>query len=235
MHIAVYGDSGVPLLMFPSQDGMCDNPEGFGMIDTIADWIDAGITQVFVPDTVDPESWSPSDRDFSSRIWRQEQYFHFIVEELVPYIHERNYSTRLPVVTGFSLGGTHTAITFLRRPDLFAGMLAISGVYNSDYFFGSWMNPVLYDNTPTSFLRNMPLTHPYISLYNSRQIVFCVGQGAWEDDGVRTLHELDDIMDSKGIEHWSDYWGYDVNHDWVWWKKMIRYHLPGLLKDHRMS
>ena len=27
----------------------------------------------------------------------------------------------------------------------------------------------------------------------------------------------------------ADFWGYDVEHDWPWWKKQIRYFLPYLL------
>ena len=41
----------------------------------------------------------------------------------------------LPIVTGPSLGANQAAITFLRRPELFSGLIALSGVYNSDYFF----------------------------------------------------------------------------------------------------
>ena len=54
------------------------------------------------------------------------------------------------------------------------------------------------------------------------------------------IHLIDDVVDSvvytrgcngnaKGIGAWCDFWGYDVEHDWPWWKKQIRYFLPYLL------
>jgi len=137
----------------------------------------------------------------------------------------------LPLTTGFSLGATHAAITFFRRPDLFGGMMAFSGCYDTDYFWHGWCNETLYENAPIRFLANMPEDHPYIDLYNQRRIVFCVGQGAWEDEGRRTTAMMRDVMESKGIDAWVDFWGYDVNHDWPWWRKQIRYFLPWALGE----
>ena len=229
MHVAVYGHGGLPLLCFPTQDSLCRNYEDFGMVDQLSDYIAGGRTQLFVVDTVDPESWSARDGDKTWRSARQEQYFHYIVDEVVPMIHDR--TDRMPAVTGLSMGANHAVITFFRRPDLFRGVIALSGVYGSEYFFDGWMDPTLYDNSPECFLPNMPADHPYIKLYNQRRIILCVGQGAWEEDGIRTLHRLEDIFREKGIHAWCDFWGYDVNHDWPWWFRQMRYFLPNLLEE----
>ena len=227
MNIMVYGHGGVPVLGFPTQDSMCQNYEDFGLIDHIGDFIENRLAQFFVVDTVDAESWSCKNGDPVWRAARQEQYFRYITDEALPLIRSRN--DRLPAVTGLSMGADHAAITFLRRPDLFRGMLALSGVYDADYFFDGFMNDVLYENSPERFLPNMPSDHPYIPLYNQKKLIFCVGQGAWEEDGVRTLRNLDGIFREKGIHAWCDYWGFDVNHDWPWWFKQMRYFLPHLL------
>ncbi len=227
MHMMIYGQGGVPFLCFPTQDSLCHNYEDFGMIHHLADFIEEGKIQLFVVDTVDAESWSPKGWDNGFRAERQEQYFRYLVEQVVPLIRQRNPLT--PAVTGFSMGANHAAITFLRRPDLFRGMIALSGVYDTDYFFDGWMNPTLYDNSPERFLPNMPGDHPYIQLYNERKIIFCCGQGAWEEEGVRTLRNLEGIFREKGIHAWCDFWGYDVNHDWPWWFKQMRYYIPHML------
>ena len=227
MHMMIYGQGGVPFLCFPTQDSLCHNYEDFGMIHHLADFIEDGKIQLFVVDTVDGESWSPKGWDNGFRAERQEQYFRYITEEALPLIRQRNPLT--PAVTGFSMGANHAAITFLRRPDLFRGMIALSGVYDTDYFFDGWMNPTLYDNSPERFLPNMPGDHPYIQLYNERKIIFCCGQGAWEEEGVRTLRNLEGIFREKGIHAWCDFWGYDVNHDWPWWFKQMRYYIPHML------
>lgn len=144
-------------------------------------------------------------------------------------MRERNDA--LPVVTGLSMGANHAAIVFLRRPDLFRGVVALSGVYDSDYFFHGWMNPTLYENSPERFLPNLPQDHPYVNLYNQRQMIFCVGQGAWEEDGVRTLRHLERVFKEKGIRAWCDFWGYDVSHDWPWWFRQMRYFIPNVIDE----
>jgi esterase/lipase superfamily enzyme len=101
--------------------------------------------------------------------------------------------------------------------------------YDATYFTGGWMNSNWYDNSPVHFLQNMPMNHHYIDLYNQRSLIFCVGQGAWEADCIRTLLMMASIFKTKGIKAWCDFWGYDVSHDWDWWKKQLRYFLPKVL------
>ena len=229
MHMMIYGHDGLPLLGFPTQDAMCRNYENFGMIDQLRDFLEDGKIRLFVPDTVDRESWSARGWDNSFRASRQEQYFHYITEEVIPFMRSRN--DQPPAVTGFSMGANHAVITFLRRPDLFRGVIALSGVYDSDFFFDGWMDPTLYESSPERFLPQMPKDHPYIRLYNERRIILCCGQGAWEDDSLRTLKYLAEVFREKGINAWCDIWGYDVNHDWPWWYKQMRYFLPFMLNE----
>ena len=228
MHMMVYGQEGLPFLAFPTQDSMCHNLEDFGMIHELWDFLEDGRIRLYVVDTVDAESWSLQDGDKTLRSARQEQYFHYITEEAVPFILERTEG-RLPVTTGMSMGANHALTMFLRRPDLFSGVLALSGVYDSDVFFGGWMDETLYMSSPERFLPNMPEDHPYVKLYNEKQMILCVGQGAWEEDGVRSLRFLESVFEEKGIRAWCDFWGGDVNHDWPWWFKQMRYFLPILL------
>ena len=232
MNIRVYGaPTGVPILVFPTQDAMSDNFENFGMIEAVADDLRRGRIQLFCVDTVDTETWSNLWGDKTWRAQRQEQYYAYIIDEVVPRIYVENTSRRLPIAAGCSLGGLHAAIVFFRRPDLFDGVLSLSGVYDAKFFTNGWMNDVLYDNSPLDFLANMPGDHPYIDLYNRRRIVLCVGQGRWEEEGRRTTALMGDVLYSKDIHAWVDFWGYDVDHDWDWWKKQLVYFLPFVLRE----
>jgi len=232
MNIRVYGaPTGVPILVFPTQDAMSDNFENFGMIEAVTDDLRRGRIQLFCVDTVDTETWSNLWGDKTWRAQRQEQYYAYIIDEVVPRIYVENTSRRLPIAAGCSLGGLHAAIVFFRRPDLFDGVLSLSGVYDAKFFTDGWMNDVLYDNSPLDFLANMPGDHPYIDLYNRRRIVLCVGQGRWEEEGRRTTALMGDVLYSKDIHAWVDFWGYDVDHDWDWWKKQLVYFLPFVLRE----
>jgi len=231
MSIRVYGHGGWPVLVFPTQDSMSDNYENFGMIGTLSGFLNDGIIQLFCVDTVDRDSWSAKEGDPEYRAWLQEQYFYHIIDEVVPVIHAVNQSDLRPLATGCSMGATHAAIVFLRRPDLFEGTLSLSGVYDAAYFFGDWMNSTLYANSPATFMPNLPADHPYIPIYNHRSIIFCVGQGAWEDEGIRSQKVLEKAFHDKNIRGWFDYWGHDVNHDWDWWQKQYLYFIPLILED----
>ena len=231
MNVKIYGGGGLPLLIFPTQDAMSDNFENFGMIYTLKNFIDGGKIQLFCVDTVDSESWS---NVFGDKVWRaarQESYYNYIIEEVLPLIRNKNSSKKLPIAIGCSLGALHAAIVFLRRPELFGGMLAMSGVYDTKFLFDGWLNPTLYDNSPIEFLSNMPANHPYIEIYNTKKIIFCIGQGRWEEEGLRTTAILKNIFAEKKINAWTDFWGYDVDHDWVWWKKQIVYFLPKFFEE----
>ena len=234
MECKVYGHGGRPVLFIPCQDGRFFDFENFKMADVWAPWIESGQVMVFSIDTIDSETWSNKDGDPGWRIWRYEQWIAYITNEMVPFmrsmVNERNGWTGEPgiLVFGSSLGATHAANLYFRRPDLFDRLLALSGIYTAEYGFGSFMNDLVYNNSPVHYLANMPSDHPYVSLYNQRKAVICVGQGPWEiPDSTR---QLDSILHSKGINVWVDYWGYDCAHDWDWWYKQVVYYLPFLLQ-----
>lgn len=235
MSIRIYGNTGVPVIVFPTQDAMSDNFENFGMVDEISDYIEAGKLQIFSVDTVDVETWSNVWGDKVWRAERQEAYYRYITDEALPFVRGRNKTGNLPLAVGCSLGGLHAAILFFRRPELFSGILSLSGAYDAKFFFDGWLNGTLYDNSPVDFLANMSTDHPYIAEYNKKPIILCIGQGAWEDEGRRTTAIMRDIFASKGIHGWTDFWGFDVEHDWRWWKKQIRYFLPYLLGEEKIK
>lgn len=229
MNIKVYGSYGTPLLIFPSQDAMCDNFENFGMIDVIANDINEGKVQLFCMDSVDGETWS---NRFGNKDWRadrQEKYFHYIIDEVLPFVKSTNQSRKLPALVGCSLGGLQATILFFRKPELFSGILSMSGSYDAKSFFDGWLNQTLYENSPVDFLTNIWEGHPNISIYNQKKIILCVGQGRWEDEERRTTAMMRDIFNAKHINAWVDFWGYDVDHDWHWWRKQIVYFLPHLI------
>lgn len=230
MHVNVYGKKGLPVIMFPTLEASPESLEEAGVVDELAEYLDSGIIQLFCTETVDQESWA-ADGDPKERAQRQETYYHYVVDELVPLVHKMSKSTARPLAMGCDMGATHAAIALLRRPDLFQGCVCLSGSYDSRRYFGDWMDATLYDNTPNAFLPQMPLDHPYVAVYNQRQLLFCTGQEASEADSLHCTREMDANLVRLGVEAWCDYWGGDVTHNWYWWKKQLRYFLPIVLAD----
>ena len=71
----------------------------------------------------------------------------------------------------------------------------------------------------------MPADHPYMDIYAKSKIIICIGQGPWENETLDGTRELDWVLKQKNIPAWVDYWGYDVSHDWIWWRKQLPYFL----------
>ena len=233
MECKVYGHAGRPVLFLPCQDGRFFDFENFHMTDVWAPWIKSGQVMVFSIDTIDQETWSNKDGDPDWRIRRHEQWIAYITDEMVPFmramVNDRNgWDGEAGVmVFGCSLGATHAVNLYLRRPDLFDRLLALSGIYSAEYGFGGYMDDVVYLNSPVHYMANLPADHPYVELFNRKKAVICVGQGPWELP--ETTCRLRDIFAEKDIHIWVDLWGYDCAHDWDWWYKQVPYFLPYLL------
>ena len=235
MPMKVYGHAGKPVLFVPCQDGRFYDFENFHMTDTYSDWIESGRCMVFSIDTIDAETWSDKDGNPYDRIRQHERWIEYITREAVPFIrayaNEKNGWEGFPgiMTVGASMGATHALNLYLRFPDLFDRCLALSGVYNASFFLGDYMDEVVYQNSPTDYMRNFPADHPFIQEYNRHKAVVCVGLGAWEEPW--STRYLDERFHELGIRIWVDYWGEDVNHDWPWWYKQTSYFLPYLLGD----
>lgn len=223
-----YGYAGRPVLFIPCQDGRFFDFEGFQMTETWAPWIEAGQVQVLAVDTIDKETFSDTQAPAFDRIRRHEAWVRYLVEEVAPMLRDMTGRGDL-LVFGCSLGASHAANLFLRFPDTFTGLLALSGIYTTEYGFGDYMDEVVYRNSPVHYMTNLPADHPYIEKYNRNRGIICTGTGAWELP--ETALALKNYFESKGIGIWVDIWGADVNHDWPWWHKMVQYFVPKLLEE----
>ena len=131
------------------------------------------------------------------------------------------------MVIGASMGAYHAANFFFRHPDVFETTIALSGLYSLTMFVGDYMDDNVYYNSPLSYLPD--LEDPwYLEQYSKSNIIICCGQGAWEDEMIADSRALKLILDDKDIPNWVDFWGFDVNHDWPWWQKMLPYFLDHL-------
>ena len=195
MECKLYGHAGRPMLYIPCQDGRFFDFENFHMTDTLAPWIESGQIMVLSIDTMDQETWSDAQGNPYWRIRRYEQWLRYITREAAPMLQhlaqQRNGWSDLPGVIAFgcSLGATHAVNLYLRRPDIFCGCLALSGIYTAHYGFGDYMDELVYMNSPVDYMRNFPEDHPYMQLYRNQKAVICCGQGAWEQIGRASCRE----------------------------------------------
>ena len=235
MEFKVYGHAGLPFIVFPCQDGKFFDFENRGMIETVADKLEAGKLQLFCVGCVDEETWSAKDGDHHGRIMWHEQWVKYICGEFLPRLHQIHAETD-PVsyegkvmLTGASMGGYHSVNFYLRFPELFGGCLSLSGLFHASYFFGEYNDVGIYYNSPNDFLRNMPYDHPLVEKYREGRIIICCGQGAWEDDAKADARGLKREFERLNVPAWIDLWGEDVNHDWPWWLIQFPYFIAHIV------
>lgn len=237
MEMLVYGTAGKPVMVFPSQEGRFFDYENFGMIDTIAPFILEGKIHVYCVDSMDHQSWF-SNQPPADRARRANDYDWAISNEIVPHILDDGHAGAGILTHGCSFGAYHSANFALRHPDVFDSGIALSGCYNIDFAVGGFSNDDIYAQNPMYY-------SAVISEKAKRQLlqnllVVCSGQGAWEEWNGEAITMCNNLRNA-GIPVMLDLWGYDVNHDWPWWKKMIVYFLgkferAGFLNsNHRMT
>jgi esterase/lipase superfamily enzyme len=233
MALKVYGHWGRPLIVFPCSRGRYFDYEGLGMIEAIAGFIDEGQLKLICVDSIDADSWYDWGVPPAERNRRHEAYDRYITGEVVPFIRDHCRDLRIPILTnGCSMGAYHAVNCFLKHPDLFAGTLALSGLYRLDRpEFGLQSHDLgaVYFNSPLAYLPGVsdPVT---LDRFRHSRIIVCAGQGAWDEEALADTRELGRILEAKGVPAWIDIWGPDVNHDWPWWYKQMNYFLPALIE-----
>ena len=221
--LRVYGHAGRPIVAFPPQDGRHTDFESFGMIGSVAHLIEAGRITVVSIDSVDAQSWTNQSSLIADRARRHEAFDRYLVDELVPWIGGRTGRDTM-WTTGCSMGAYHAANSFFRHPDVFDGVVAVSGLYQLRDFVGETSDLGVHYNSPLHYLPGLD-DNWYLDRFRSARICFVCGQGAWEDAMLADTRAMGDILAAKEIPALIDIWGQDVNHDWPWWQKMLPYEL----------
>ena len=231
MELKVYGSKGRPLLVFPSSKGRFFDYENFGMIEALREYIIGQNLIVFSIDSVDWQSWFNPEISPSEKAKRHLDYDNYVYNEVIPFI--KSYKNLSPnpniIATGCSFGAYHAANFFFRHPDVVNGLIALSGVYSVDFSVGSFVDDNVYFNDPLKYLPN--LKDPwYLDKFNDSDIIICCGQGAYEEWSIEQSKALSNVLDKINVKYWLDLWGFDVNHDWPWWRKQIVYFLGRMKK-----
>jgi esterase/lipase superfamily enzyme len=226
MVLRIHGHDGRPVIAFPTQEGRYWDFGDRGMVGACADLIEAGRLRIISVDGIDWQSWADWGAHPGDRARRHEDYDRYIADEVAPFARELTGHENA-WVTGASMGAYHAANALFRHPDLFDGLIAMSGLYQLRMFTGGHVDDAVYFNSPLLFLPG--LEDPwYLDRLRAARIAFVVGQGAWEDEMLEDTHAMEEILWMKGIPAIVDYWGDDVNHDWPWWQRMLPYYLERL-------
>ena len=224
-----YGYWGRPVLVFPSEQGRAWDYENNGMVDAVADLLEAGRVKLYCLDSFDEVTWSDRSVPLEERARRHRAFESWVTDEVAGYIGHDSPGSADAVVTGCSLGAFHALQLALTRADLFPQAICLSGTYDPSAWH-AWgeRGEQAYFTNPTDYVSHLGGDH--LDWLRSRlHLVLVAGEGPWEVDPTQSLpstRRMGALLAEKGIPHDLDIWGHDSAHDWPWWQKQIRHHLP---------
>lgn len=221
MPIVQYGHWGDALLLLPTAAADFLEYERFMMIKAIAPLINAGKFKVFSIDSINSESWLNNHMHPHDKGVRHGQYNGYITEEVIPFIKSQTSNNTLVFVSGASFGALHSMNLFLKRPDLFAGAICMSGIYDLTYYTKGYWDDNVYFNSPVHHLSNLNQHETLEQIRASHHIHILAGSGDYEDPDAS--RHFASILYDKGIYYDLDIWGTDMRHDWTTWRKMLPY------------
>ena len=223
MPIVAYGHAGPPLLMFPTAAADYLEYERFLLVDAIKEHIEAGRVRAYSINSVNRYSLLNDQASPPEKAELLTRYDRYLVDEVLPLIRNECGSHARPITTGASLGAFLSANAYFRHPDLFRGVIAMSGSYDIRSYLKGYTDDNVYFNNPVDYLRNLNDDY-YLPLLRRADSIYIVsGQGAYE--APERSRALSHLLNSKGVPHYLELWGHDVNHDWPWWRRMLPFYL----------
>ena len=220
MELLAFGHGGVPVMVFPTSGARFYEFEDRGLLSSIGHKVDSGEVQLFCVDSVDSESWYNRDVPPRWRIARHVQYEEYLIHEVVPLIRQKNQDGHL-VALGCSFGGFHAANIAFRHPDIFTGLLSMSGAFDMSNFVRGYYDQDVYLNTPPHYLSNLS-DGWYFERYRRNTYILATG---WDDACLGQNQHLSAVLNNKGIPHRLYIWGTWNSHDWPTWKMMLNEYL----------
>ncbi|MDX1408262.1 MAG: alpha/beta hydrolase-fold protein [Saprospiraceae bacterium] len=211
IEMLVFGDRGLPLIIFPTTLGSYFEAKDFFLVESIRRYIEAGKVQVYCPDGVNKYSWYNKKVPPATRVRNHMWYDQFIREELVEKVRHQTPTGRV-AVAGCSFGG-YTASNFaFKYPDVVGWMISMSGSFDIKSFLDGYYDENVYFNNPVDYLPD--LNHP--DLYRMGIIL---GTSDW-DICKQANFDMSDLLHHKGVRHWLDVVP-ESPHDWPLWRHMF--------------
>ena len=226
MELLVFGHAGAKVLVFPTRGGRFFEYENMRMTAVLRQKLNNGELQLFCVDGVDAESFYCWWAHPSGRVQRHESYESYILNEVLPFIHQKNPHPCL-ISHGCSLGAYHAANIAFRHPHLFRKLAAFSGRYDLTLAVDCFKNlldghydDAVYFNTPTHYLSNLECPDRLEHL-RRMDMVFIIGE---EDPFKANNEHLSQILHAKEINHRLVYW-HDRAHRGYYWRQMVPHFL----------
>jgi esterase/lipase superfamily enzyme len=222
MQMLVIGQSGAPVIIFPSSWGRFYEWKDFLMADVLADKIDAGYIQLYGVDSFCSESWYNYNIHPRERVTRHNIWESYIEREVIPFIRLHNQHPTL-ITAGVSFGA-YLAVNFaFKHPETVGKTIGLSGSYSIKRLLEDYYDEDVYFNNPLDYMANLDDGWRLDAL---RNMDISLVTSDWDIGLCRErTYDMSRVLGERRIPHRLDDWGDQTIHDWPSWRKLIRHYL----------
>jgi esterase/lipase superfamily enzyme len=217
MEILIFGDHGIPVIVFPTGKGRFYEWENRRMTETVRDKVDAGYNQLFCIDSIINESLLNKNVDAFTRVIRLQQYENYIIDEVFPVIEEMNGNC-YKILAGCEFGAYLSLLYLLKHPKKIQKSIAISGIYDIKPFLNGFYDDNVYFNNPVDFIPNL-FDSEILQMIESNEIKLISYEG---DENEKSTRRMSNTFKMRHINHGLEIWQNCDDERWSNWRKMFR-------------
>lgn len=224
-----WGETGTPILLFPTAGGDAEEIERFLVIDTLADYLEAGRVKIYSCDSVAGRAMLTQEGSPADRMRAMDRFQDFIYREVVPAIRTDCRDPEVETIAaGSSIGAFYALAMVSRYPDAFRAALCMSGTYDLLRFLKAVPSDITQDLYLSSPLHFVPgLEGALLEKLRERFVLVASGEGRAEDIGES--ERVAELLEKKGIPYRFDNWGEEWHHDWPTWRNMLHRYVDELV------
>lgn len=220
MEMNIFGTSGTPVIIFPSEEGGRDEWDEAGIMSSLDEQISEGYNQFFCLDSVADESLLNKSAEPKHRIGRQIQYEQYLIDEVIPFIRKSNNNPYL-IFSGAFLGAYYALLFALKYPGKVDKVIGISGTYDIKPYLDGYYDENVYFNNPVDFIPNLndPKILKNVSEVDIRLLSYS------NDPQKRESERISDSLWLKNVDHNFYVWDEVISEPWNLVDSMFIEHL----------
>jgi esterase/lipase superfamily enzyme len=227
VNLVRWGDSGTPVLIFPTAGGDFEEIERFHLVGVLQPLLEAGRIKIYSVDSLNGRTFLTGAGN--EEIGRMMAGFDAMIHnEVVPAIRHDCQQPQIEIISaGASIGAFNALEVLCRHPETFSTALCVSGTYDLTRWLNGPMTSDFYFSSPYHYLPQQPESR-MLDLLRKRFVLFTHGLGRAEDPGESWRTAA--ILGRVGIPNRVDEWSEDWPHDWVTWREMFPKYLDELTR-----
>lgn len=219
----VFGESGIPIILFPTSKGKYYEVKDFGLIHSVEKFIDEGKIKIYCPDSIDQMSWFNYIIHPADRVKTHLAYEKVILYDIIDFIKFETGNEKVGLA-GCSFGAYHAVNMAFKYPDKIQSLISMSGTFDIKPHIYGFYNDDCYFNNPFDYIPNLNDAW-YLENIRKIKIFIGVGENDFFTNENRILHE---ILISKNIEHFFEIRP-NTFHDWPYWRDMFSTYISMLV------